>query len=307
MKAYRIVCNGVALAFTLSAGVPSASADRRPGDEGRWHNTASSGRADRDYGKDNDRLNSAPQSWWTNGRRGDNRRWHNAPPVRSADRSQSDQGRWNNAPAYGPANRGGHNGRGHNPSHKPPSGYQVDRRYHHDRYYPPRGYATAVLPPGHRVVRHKHTHYYYHGGVWYHASGVRFVVVTPPLGIVVPVLPPFYTTIWVRGLPYYYANGVYYAWSAPEPGYIVVKAPPESEVATVPSVPEQLFVYPKKGQGEQQRADDRYACHRWAVGETGFDPSQPSADLSDSQLLAKRADYQRAMKACLEAREYSVK
>jgi outer membrane lipoprotein SlyB len=34
-----------------------------------------------------------------------------------------------------------------------------------------------------------------------------------------------------------------------------------------------LFVYPAKGQSDQQLANDRYECHRWAVGETGFDPS----------------------------------
>jgi uncharacterized protein YcfJ len=34
-----------------------------------------------------------------------------------------------------------------------------------------------------------------------------------------------------------------------------------------------LFVYPAKGQTDEQLANDRYACHRWAVKEANFDPS----------------------------------
>jgi len=34
-----------------------------------------------------------------------------------------------------------------------------------------------------------------------------------------------------------------------------------------------IYVYPAKGQTDEQLAEDRYACHRWAVEESGFDPS----------------------------------
>jgi uncharacterized protein YcfJ len=34
-----------------------------------------------------------------------------------------------------------------------------------------------------------------------------------------------------------------------------------------------MYVYPAKGQSEQQLSTDRYECHRWAVTETGFDPT----------------------------------
>mgnify|MGYP001618472903 FL=1 len=125
----------------------------------------------------------------------------------------------------------------------------------------------------------------------------------PPVGIVVPVLPPFYTTIWVGGLPYYYAGGVHYMWR-PEPrGYIVTQAPPESEVS---EQPDRLFAYPMKGQSEEQQATDRYQCHQWAADQTGFDPTQPGVTVPEPQRALKRAEYQRAMKACLEARGYSV-
>ena len=189
---------------------------------------------------------------------------------------------------------------------KRPPGYVLDNRYRHNHYYPPRGHVVQVLPRQHRVIPYRGTRYYYHGGVWYRPSGVRFVVVLPPVGLIVPFLPPFYTTIWVGGLPYYYAGGVYYTWRPEENVYVVAEAPPESEVSEQPAVPDQLFVYPMKGQSEPQQATDRYQCHRWAADQTGFDPTQPGGNVPESQVAGKRADYQRAMKACLEARGYSV-
>jgi len=38
-----------------------------------------------------------------------------------------------------------------------------------------------------------------------------------------------------------------------------------------------VFMYPARGQGQQQQDRDRYECHSWAVGQTGFDPSRASA------------------------------
>jgi len=187
-----------------------------------------------------------------------------------------------------------------------PPGYVFDNRYRHDRYYPPRGYAVPMLPRDHRVVPYRGVKYYYHGGVWYRPSGSRFVVVLPPVGLVVPFLPPFYTTIWVSGFPYYYSAGIYYVWRPEQSAYVVTEPPPESEVSEEPATPDQLFIYPKKGQSEQQQATDRYQCHRWAADQTGFDPTRAGGNVPEAQHAAKRADYQRAMKACLEARGYSV-
>lgn len=38
-----------------------------------------------------------------------------------------------------------------------------------------------------------------------------------------------------------------------------------------------VYVYPSGGQSEEQLAQDRYACHSWAMSESGFDPSRFSA------------------------------
>lgn len=35
----------------------------------------------------------------------------------------------------------------------------------------------------------------------------------------------------------------------------------------------QMFIYPKNNQSQAQQNKDRYECHRWAVQQTGFDPS----------------------------------
>ena len=67
-----------------------------------------------------------------------------------------------------------------------------------------------------------------------------------------------------------------------------------------------LLIYPKNGQSQEQQSADRYSCHTWAQGQTGFDPTEPNSAASPSQLASRRSDYRRAMSACLEARGYSV-
>lgn len=179
-----------------------------------------------------------------------------------------------------------------------------DSRYRHDRSYPARGHVIRALPRERRIVAHGNTRFYFSGGVWYRPQGPHFVVVTPPVGLFVSYLPPYYATIWVRGIPYYYANEVYYAHRGS--GYVVVD-PPKEEVSQAPPPAEQMFIYPRLGQSEQQQADDRYACHRWAVEQTGFDPTQPPGSASTNLRIEKRADYQRAMGACLDGRGYTIK
>jgi hypothetical protein len=43
------------------------------------------------------------------------------------------------------------------------------------------------------------------------------------------------------------------------------------------------------------------------VSQTGFDPTQPPGGSPEPQKIEKRADYQRAMSACLDGRGYTVK
>jgi len=120
-------------------------------------------------------------------------------------------------------------------------------------------------------------------------------------------LPLYYQTLWIGGYPYYYANGTYYAPTAG--GYAIVDPPKEAvnqespPGASAPSE-DKLFIYPRKGQNDQQQAEDRYQCHRWAVDQTGYDPTKVSGGAPSVQ---KRGDYQRAMTACLDARGYTAR
>jgi len=184
-----------------------------------------------------------------------------------------------------------------------------DSRYKHDSYYPTRGQYTQRLPSGYGVAVHGNSRYYYHGGVWYRPYGSRFIISMPPLGLFVPFLPLYYATIWVGGIPYYYANEVYYVQRGS--GYVVVE-PPKGEASQTPpseSHPSsgQMFIYPRQGQSEETQATDRYECHRWAVSQTGYDPTMPSPERPEAQTPQKKTDYQRAIGACLDGRGYTVK
>ena len=70
---------------------------------------------------------------------------------------------------------------------------------------------------------------------------------------------------------------------------------------------EGLTVTAIKGQTQEQLAKDRYECHRWAVSQTGFDPTQPGGGVAPSANPSRRRDYGRAMTACLKARGYAVR
>jgi hypothetical protein len=176
--------------------------------------------------------------------------------------------------------------------------FQLDQRYHHDHYYPPRGYAMRGLPGGAFSIAFGGGSYYFHGGVWFRPYGGRYVVIAPPLGILVPVLPPAYVTLWLGGAPTYYANGVYYA-PAPGQGYTVVAPPPGAEAAQpLPPAPPPKpapdpIIYPRSGQTPAQTESDRQECNRWAT-------TQPAA-VADAEV------FQRAVAACLDARGYTVR
>ncbi len=75
----------------------------------------------------------------------------------------------------------------------------------------------------------------------------------------------------------------------------------EEEVEDQSKLEDDIFVYPSDGQTDEQTDKDRYECHRWAVEQTGFDPSLPDQNLDD------RANYIRALTACLEGRGYTVR
>jgi hypothetical protein len=206
-------------------------------------------------------------------------------------------------PQYRQARERAHdNGRGNGGDQR------IDSRYNHNRSYPVRGYVAPALPRGYVNVRYRGSPYYYYRGSWYRPYGPRYIVARPPFGIGIAYLPPFYTTVWFGGLPYYYADDTYYMWRPERREYVVTQPPAgEGQVRDRGAGSDEIFVYPKNGQSEERQSTDRYECHSWAVGKTGFDPTRPHGNVSDDEIDSKRADYRRAEGACLEARGYSVK
>jgi hypothetical protein len=181
----------------------------------------------------------------------------------------------------------------------------------------------------------------YYGRGWNRPYGWGGFYSGLSLGLVVPFLPLGYSTSWYGGSPYYYANDVYYV-SQPGRGYRVVAAPdsqiisetydyevrgptpvvaaPPTANAPTPSYMQQtapvqaqpqspaqaqpqaqLYAYPNKGQTATQSTFDRIECERWGSEQTGYRPGQSVEDAK------RKADYTRAVSACLEGRGYSVK
>jgi hypothetical protein len=140
------------------------------------------------------------------------------------------------------------------------------------------------------------------------------------LGWYLPFLPLGYATYYWGGVPYYYVDNNYYVWDgsagqyqAVQPPTGLTSTPPPAGSAPAGAAPggppgqwTDLFAYPKGGQSMEQQTRDRDECHKWAVGQTGYDPAQPPAGNSND-ALGKREGYLRAETACLEGRNYSVK
>ncbi len=180
-----------------------------------------------------------------------------------------------------------------------------DARHERRDYRPIRGTVVPRLGPDRRVVRYRDANYYFSSGTWYRPMGSRFVIVAPPISAVIPILPSGYVTLSIGGRPYYRYNDVYYVRD--DRGYVVVEPPREVAGTEPPAPPDDLFVYPKMGQTEQQQATDRYECHEWASSQTGYDPTRVSGGVPPEQADALRGGYLRAMSACLEARNYTVR
>ncbi|MEO8156705.1 MAG: hypothetical protein ABI648_02835 [Betaproteobacteria bacterium] len=77
--------------------------------------------------------------------------------------------------------------------------------------------------------------------------------------------------------------------------------PPAAEAGRAAG--DQWFVYPSRGQNQQQAANDRYDCGKWATSQSGYDP-----DLKvHRDPEAGPQNYGRALSACLEGRGYTVR
>jgi hypothetical protein len=112
------------------------------------------------------------------------------------------------------------------------------------------------------------------------------------------------------GYPYYPYGGFYRPYGyGPWYGYptigVGVGVTPRSGHSEEKSGGEQgalkMYVYPSAGQSESQMAEDRYQCHVWAAGQSGYDPTLGTGKREDAD------GYTRAFTACMQGRNYVVK
>jgi hypothetical protein len=105
-----------------------------------------------------------------------------------------------------------------------------------DRY----GRAARRLPSGHRELRFRGHHYFYHHGTFYRRGPSGFWAVRGPIGAIVVGLPIGFRTVFFGGLPYYYYGGIYYR-SVPS-GYMVVEPPAGAVTASFSAGFRRLYV-----------------------------------------------------------------
>ncbi|MFM2068694.1 MAG: hypothetical protein RLZZ584_3603 [Pseudomonadota bacterium] len=188
-----------------------------------------------------------------------------------------------------------------------------DGAHGHRHSYPVPGWRVHDLPPRHRVVFYGGVRYSYFDGVWYSPGPSGYLVVRPPFGVVVSDLPAFATVLTIGAASYWYVNGTYYRPLRDGAGYEVVQAPvgvPSTSGTADNAAPagDKLFVYPRQNQSAEKQASDEYECHRWAVTQSGFDPTATAtATAADGGAPGRRSDYSRAQAACLDGRGYTVK
>lgn len=113
-------------------------------------------------------------------------------------------------------------------------------------------------------------------------------------------LPSFARELWIGSALYFVAAGTYYLWNTNSQRYEVVAPPPAVDGNSVASY--EVIAYPAQGQSLDQQGRDRYECHTWAVGQSGFDPATATRPVGSESTER----YRRALGACLSGRGYSV-
>jgi hypothetical protein len=79
--------------------------------------------------------------------------------------------------------------------------------------------------------------------------------------------------------------------------------PPASSFGP-PNAPK-VFYYPTNSQTPDQQARDRDECYRFAVSQSGFDPTRSASAAPAASGDVPQSDYERAQSACFEARGYA--
>ena len=165
------------------------------------------------------------------------------------------------------------------------------------------GFRLNVLPTPYVRIVVGGVPYFYASGVYYRPYSSGYIVVSAPVGAFVQTLPDGFVAFNIGVTTYYFVNDTYYVWDEIRDGFVVVGKPLGADQALAEATQGRLYVYPNKGQSAEQQAKDRYECHLWAVSASGIDPTSEETQYSQQE----QEDYKRAISACLEAKDYTVK
>ncbi len=91
-----------------------------------------------------------------------------------------------------------------------------------------------------------------------------------------------------------------------EPAALPSSSSSESQ-SSAPASATHVVALPENGQSPDEQARDRYACYRFAVAQSGFDPLDAQAGVASADAARRQADYARAQAACLEERGYQLR
>jgi len=151
---------------------------------------------------------------------------------------------------------------------------------------------------------------------FYYASSARYADPYPYSYYNPPVYYNPAPVVYVQNPPVYVQSQQAYTVAAAQPRTVVTQSTGNNgviELGPSNSQPQgsndgqgsgdQWFVYPSKGQNQQQVANDRFECNRWATNESGYDPDLRVHRNPQTGPVA----YGRALSACLEGRGYTVK
>ncbi len=138
------------------------------------------------------------------------------------------------------------------------------------------GRVVEALPRGHLRVPYRGGEYFFHDGYWYRPDGPRYVLVVPPRGCASAACRPMRSRSgWAACCTSCRRHLLPVACRHPRVRSGQPAAAGSGTRLSGQRAGRQLRRggLPARGQGPDQQSRDRYECHRWAVGESGFDPA----------------------------------
>ena len=88
-------------------------------------------------------------------------------------------------------------------------------------------------------------------------------------------------------------------------GGVMYTPPGQPYMAPVPQVPApnlHVYAYPMSDQSDELQQQDRQACQRWAMNQSGLDPD----NITEYTTGASVESYTRSLGACFKGRGYSI-